>query len=85
MSAAFVIEVRGRQAGLIVRDGDGRFRFFSAIREAFPLEGEVFRTAAEASRAVSAAMARPKSVGGDMTPVFRLGPTSGEGRAAAYR
>ncbi|PZQ18994.1 MAG: hypothetical protein DI565_00935 [Ancylobacter novellus] len=60
MSAAFVIEVRGRQAGLVVRDDTGRFRFFAAIREAFSLEGRTFRSAADARSAVGAALAGPK-------------------------
>lgn len=52
MSAAFVIEVRGRQAGLVVRQRGGEFRFFAAVAEAFPLEGRVFRSAAHATKAV---------------------------------
>lgn len=52
MSAAFVIEVRGRQAGLVVREDRGGFRFFAAVAEAFSLEGHVFRSAQHASKAV---------------------------------
>lgn len=52
MSAAFVIEVRGRQAGLVVREERGGFRFFAAVSEAFALDGQVFRSAAHASKAV---------------------------------
>lgn len=64
MSAAFVIEVRGRQAGLVVREESGGFRFFAAVKEAFVLERQVFRSAAHASRAVGAVLAsRPRSAG----------------------
>lgn len=56
MSAAFVIEIRGRQAGLVVRDERNRFRFFSAVPEAHVLEGQTFSNPAQASRAVRAAL-----------------------------
>jgi len=59
MSAAFVIEVRGRQAGLVVRQDRGGYRFFAAVSEAFALEGKVFRSAADASRAARAIFAAP--------------------------
>ncbi|MFD1331126.1 hypothetical protein ACFQ4O_03870 [Methylopila musalis] len=52
MSSAFVIEVRGLQAGVVVREDRGGFRFFAAIREASPLEGQSFASAAQANRAV---------------------------------
>lgn len=51
MGAAYVIEVAGRQAGLVVRIGKGRFRFFSAIAETLALEGAEFSSASDASRA----------------------------------
>ncbi len=62
MSAAFVIEVRGRQAGLVVREERGGFRFFAAVSEAYALEGQVFRSAAHAGRAVRSALdaSRPR-------------------------
>lgn len=61
MSAAVVIEVYGRQAGLIVRDKTGRFRFFSAITEAYPLEGQTFRSVEQASRAVKTAISERRA------------------------
>lgn len=62
MSAAFVIEVHGRQAGLVVREDKGGFRFFAAVAEAFALEGQVFRSAAHAGKAVRSALdaSRPR-------------------------
>ncbi|GLK79215.1 MULTISPECIES: hypothetical protein [Methylopila] len=61
MSAAFVIEVRGLQAGLVVRQESGGFRFFAAVAEAFSLEGQVFRSAAHAGRAVRSALDAPRA------------------------
>ena len=62
MSAAFVIEVRGRQAGLVVREDKGGFRFFAAVSEACALEGQVFKSVAHAGKAVRTAFdaARPR-------------------------
>lgn len=58
MSTAVVIEIRGVEAGLVVRDEAGRFRFFAAVREAFRFEGQAFRSAADARRAVAGAFDR---------------------------
>lgn len=56
MSTAAVIEIRGVEAGLVVRDDAGLFRFFAAVREAYRFEGRTFRSAAEARRAVGEAL-----------------------------
>jgi hypothetical protein len=60
MSAAFVIEVRGLQAGIVVREERGGFRFFAAVAEAFALEGRTFRSAAQAGKAVREALDAPR-------------------------
>lgn len=57
MNGACVIEVSGRQAGLVVPVEDGGFRFFAAALEAFALEGQVFRSAAHAGAAVRSVFA----------------------------
>lgn len=56
MSHAFVIEIRGVEAGLVVRDAAGRFRFFASVRAAFAFEGRAFRSAADARKAVASAL-----------------------------
>lgn len=58
MNTAFVIEIRGVEAGLVVRDDAGRFRFFAAVREASRFDGQAFRSAADLRRAVADALAR---------------------------
>jgi hypothetical protein len=57
MNDACVIEVSGRQAGLVVPQESGDFRFLASVREAFSLEGQVFRSAAHAGVAVRSAFA----------------------------
>lgn len=56
MSAAFVIEARGHEAGLIVRIAERRFRFFAAIPAAFSLEGVEFASPVDARRAAERVM-----------------------------
>ncbi|WP_020179875.1 hypothetical protein [Methylopila sp. M107] len=58
--AAFVIEIKGRQAGIVVREKSGGYRFFAAVTEAFPIEGKVFRSAVHARRAAQAAVEAPR-------------------------
>jgi hypothetical protein len=48
--AAYVIEVAGAPAGVLVRDGQA-FRFFAARRDFGLLEGSVFRSPHAAQRA----------------------------------
>lgn len=55
-SAAFVIEIQGLQAGLVVREQSGGYRFFAAVSETFAIEGKVFRSAAQARRAAQSAI-----------------------------
>jgi len=50
MSQAYVIEVRSRTAGIVVRDGH-RFNFFAATPDFGGLEGQAFRTPKEAEAA----------------------------------
>ncbi len=58
MSAAYVIEALGRQAGLVVQIGKGRYRFFAALSEAAELEGREFSSVSDACRAARRALAR---------------------------
>ncbi|MFC3691760.1 hypothetical protein ACFOWB_05960 [Chenggangzhangella methanolivorans] len=60
-----LIEIHGVEAGLVVRDERGQFRFFAAAREAFRFEGRLFRSAADARRAVAEAIdPKPSRRGG---------------------
>ena len=56
MTSAVLIEVRGVEAGLLVRDSRGRLRFYAAVAEAFRFEGQAFRSASDARRAVAGAL-----------------------------
>lgn len=49
MSDSYIIEVKSRPAGIVVRDKDG-FRFFSASSDFSRLEGRLFRSARDAER-----------------------------------
>jgi hypothetical protein len=51
MSDTYVIEVGSQQAGIVVRDPGG-YRFFAASHRFNRLEGQLFRNAREAERAV---------------------------------
>ncbi|HYD32063.1 MAG TPA: hypothetical protein VEB64_14575 [Azospirillaceae bacterium] len=48
--SAFIIEVHGNAAGIVVRDGSG-FRFFASHHQFQALEGRVFGTPHKAERA----------------------------------
>jgi hypothetical protein len=50
MSDAYIIEVRSKAAGIVVRERDG-YRFFAATHDYNPLEGQVFRNARDAEHA----------------------------------
>jgi hypothetical protein len=50
MSDTYIIEVRSKAAGIVVRDRDG-YRFFAATHHYSPLEGQVFRNARDAEHA----------------------------------
>ena len=52
MSSAFIIEVRSRAAGIVVRDGR-YFRFHAATHDFDGLDGRGFRSASEAHKAAS--------------------------------
>jgi len=56
MSDSYIIEVKSRAVGIVVRDRSG-FRFFAALPQFFRLEGRLFRSAREAERAAAAFMA----------------------------
>ena len=51
MSDTYIIEVGSQQAGIVVRDPGG-YRFFAASQRFSRLEGQLFRNAREAERAV---------------------------------
>ena len=50
MSDTYIIEVRSKAAGIVVRD-QGGYRFFAATHDYNRLEGQLFRNAREAERA----------------------------------
>jgi hypothetical protein len=50
MSDTYIIEVRSKAAGIVVRDLDG-YRFFAATHYYNPLEGQLFRNARDAEHA----------------------------------
>ena len=50
MSDTYIIEVRSKAAGIVVRDRDG-YRFFAATHHYNSLEGQVFRNARDAGHA----------------------------------
>jgi hypothetical protein len=50
MSDTYIIEVRSKAAGIVVRDLDG-YRFFAATHHYNPLEGQLFRNARDAEHA----------------------------------
>lgn len=62
--AAYVIEVGGLSAGILVRDGQA-FRFFAAQRDFGLLEGSFFRSPRDAQKAAERmqSAARPKAGG----------------------
>ena len=67
MSQAYVIEVRSKAAGIVVRDGQ-KFQFFAATRQFARLEGHVFRSPRDAEKAARHAAERRRitsTVGGD--------------------
>lgn len=49
-SSAYIIEVHGSAAGIVVRDGGG-FRFFASNARFQTLEGRIFGNPAKAERA----------------------------------
>ena len=51
MSDTYIIEVSSQAAGIVVRNPDG-YRFFAATHRFNRLEGQLFRNAREAERAV---------------------------------
>jgi hypothetical protein len=51
MSDTYIIEIASQAAGIVVRDAGG-YRFFAASHRFSPLEGQLFRNAREAERAV---------------------------------
>ncbi|GLK55572.1 hypothetical protein JOD31_000491 [Methylopila capsulata] len=53
MGNAFVVEVRGRHAGLLIRLDDG-FRFLASLPEVYDLDEQVFPDKAAACAAVEA-------------------------------
>lgn len=55
MSAAYIVETRDRDAGILVRDGSG-YRFFSAGREFNCLDGRLFATPRAAAAAATACL-----------------------------
>lgn len=57
MSHAVIVRVDGRQAGVAVRLTQRRYRFFSTIREAYPIEERTFKNLEEISGAVREAIA----------------------------
>jgi hypothetical protein len=50
MSDTYIIEVRSKAAGIVVRE-QGGYRFFAATHDYNRLEGQLFRNAREAERA----------------------------------
>jgi hypothetical protein len=50
MSDTYIIEVRSKAAGIVVRERDG-YRFFAAAHDYNPLEGQLFRNARDAEHA----------------------------------
>lgn len=61
MSHATIVRVDGRQAGIAVCLEQDRFRFFSTIGEAYPVEDGTFGSIAEITDAVRDAMAVRRS------------------------
>jgi hypothetical protein len=51
MSENYIIEIGSQAAGIVVRDPDG-YRFFAATHRFNSMEGQLFRNAREAERAV---------------------------------
>ena len=58
MTTARIIEVGDLTAGILVPDMPGRFRFFSSHRTFDRLEGRLFGSVAQASRAARGLLAR---------------------------
>jgi hypothetical protein len=50
MSDTYIIEIRSKAAGIVVRE-QGGYRFFAATHDYNRLEGQLFRNAREAERA----------------------------------
>ena len=50
MSDTYIIEIRSKAAGIVVRE-QGGYRFFAATHDYNRLEGQLFRDAREAERA----------------------------------
>jgi hypothetical protein len=50
MSDTYIIEVRSKAAGIVVRERDG-YRFFAATHDYNRLEGQLFRNARDAEHA----------------------------------
>jgi hypothetical protein len=63
MSDTYIIEVRSKAAGIVVRERDG-YRFFAATHDYNRLEGQLFRNAQEAERAAM----QIAGGGGGLTP-----------------
>ena len=59
MASAHVIEIGDIAAGIVVLEEDG-FRFFAANRPFYPLEGAVFRTIDQATRAARERLQRKR-------------------------
>jgi hypothetical protein len=58
MSDTYIIEVRSKAAGIVVRDRDG-YWFFAATHHYNALEGQVFRNTRDAERAAMRLATRP--------------------------
>ena len=58
MSDSYIIEVSSQPAGIVVRNPRG-FRFFAASQRFHRMEGQLFRSAREAERAVVLLEQRP--------------------------
>ncbi|MFC7054262.1 hypothetical protein ACFQI3_16335 [Hansschlegelia quercus] len=69
MSHATIVRVDGRQAGIAVCLEQDQFRFFSTMREAYPVEDGTFGSIAEITNAVRDALAVRRSAWPDAGPV----------------
>jgi hypothetical protein len=75
MSDTYIIEVRSKAAGIVVRD-QGGYRFFAANHDYNRLEGQLFRNAREAERAAM------RIASGGLTPATQGIGVSPSARAA---
>lgn len=72
MSDAFIIEVAGEAAGIVVRTGKS-FRFFASTRQYQPLEGSAFTTPRQA-RLAAARLSGGGKTDSTFVPEGRRGP-----------